>query len=702
MAEEEQQRRGGISPADLVRRGLQAKNAIGGFGALFSNPLGAAVLIAVGALIVLSLVVLLITPGAAAPLEISKGPTSPGIGGTTSLNSCQFFRSNEGASFKSQKLLDYFQEASLKSGVPAALLAAIARIEFPEIVNYTDNNFSSFSCPESDTGALGLMQIEPSKMIRDQSSKAKDIEETIQKNGGTDPYFREGVNLGASFLGLTAEQLTRGDFCDPRENIFLAAGFILKKLQYPPYKIGDGTKWDASWTAKPDIINNVAEGYYGCLKYDPKIKNYNDACKTGQYSYGDDLWNSLDNCRSNIFASTPAPPASSDYQTLHDQILKEFKVDFEPNNEGKSFHYDYLKWAWEKLWQIKSTRFLELVRGQGDKIITIKRDDSDTSKQTGCPIITMRGYRPDGSHYAETLFKVALIHELSHIIQACNPGNSRFNELESVVKEGYLTAYSQHSLSCAGTDNTREDYAETLSYFLNPDLPEQSYFSFSLNCPPPSNLTAKPLTNKPLHNKFAQKLLIVPSLLAMDSASCPVENGKIYIPSFQANPTTGHCGQDYLAKAGNQQGLLCSGDSRQGKSIDVYTEGSSGKGPNGKDVVLPLINGQTLQWKLLRIDSLGDDLCFSDELLGYGCGNRLVFQADLEDGKNWTLHLTHLYLPSIKLEMGKTYPSGTIAGKSAPIHTHISVGKNIQDVMSVDESGWLSPDSQLKMCTSGV
>ncbi len=311
----------------------------------------------------------------------------------------------------------------------------------------------------------------------------------------------------------------------------------------------------------------------------------------------------------------------------------------------------------------------------------------------------MRGERPDKSRYDEALFKIALIHELSHIIQACNPGSSRFKEFASVVtQENYLTAYSQHSLTCAGTDNTREDYAETLSYFLNPDFPEKSYFAPSLNCPPPNSPGANPLLNKPLHSQFAQELLIIPPSLAVDSASCPVENGNIYIPSFQANPTTGHCGQDYLAKAGNQKGLLCSGTSRQGKSIDVYTEGPNGKGLNGKDVVLPFINSQILQWKLLRIDSLGDDLCFSDELLGYGCGNRLVFQADLGGDKNWTLHLTHLYLPSIKLELGKTYPSGTIAGKSAPIHTHISVGKNIKDVMSSDESGWLFPDIQLKMC----
>ncbi len=71
-----------------------------------------------------------------------------------------------------------------------------------------------------------------------------------------------------------------------RTSVFLASGFVLKKLQYAGF--GDGERWDPSWTTNKDVINAVARGYYGCLRY--------PSCASGPHSYGDDLWTSLQNC----------------------------------------------------------------------------------------------------------------------------------------------------------------------------------------------------------------------------------------------------------------------------------------------------------------------------------------------------------------------------------------------------------------------
>lgn len=207
-------------------------------------------------------------------IEQGRAQAAPIGGDGGSISHCQFTRGDlkpPEASFKSSQLLGYFEEVSQKTTVPATVLAGIARVETPGSVNWTDEQAKNGSiCPESGDGALGLMQL------------------VSQFSHRTDAFCRDCIAAGAAYLGKTVDQLTRADYCDPRTNIYMGAGFVLKKLQ-AHYKLGDGTKWDPEWTNNKDIINKVANTFYGCLGY--------PSCQSGPFNYGDDVWKSVSQCK---------------------------------------------------------------------------------------------------------------------------------------------------------------------------------------------------------------------------------------------------------------------------------------------------------------------------------------------------------------------------------------------------------------------
>jgi len=175
-------------------------------------------------------------------------------------------------------------------------------------------------------------------------------------------------------------------------------------------------------------------------------------------------------------------------------------------------------------------------------------------------------------------------------------------------------------------------------------------------------------------------------------ASCPVSGGTNSTPSYQADPVNGHCGESYRSAG---FGLDCLPNSRRAKAIDVLTGG-----PTGIDVVLPLIQGQVLQWKYTGSVPQTQDQC--DTPVNGSCGLGLVFVADLGNGENWVIHLVHIQ--STNLAIGDVYPSGTIVGKTLISHVHIAIGKDIQDPESAPAGstdirpGWLAADKDLGMC----
>ncbi len=235
------------------------------------------------------------------------------------LATCKFKKADQNppdAPYQSTKLLQYFQDASTKTGVPVAVLGGIVRVESStdkySISNYSDQDIEAIEagqsqiasdidttlaggnkamCPRSPTGALGLTQIQPPPQIFDTYASKLTPENAAQ---GRKAYAPEAVNNGASLIGKTADTLTIADFCNPNTSILMGAGFVLQKLKN--LGIGDGTKWDPKWTSDKNIIDQVAKSYYGCLKY-PTCENPDTGQVGGPNSYGDDLWGSLQACQ---------------------------------------------------------------------------------------------------------------------------------------------------------------------------------------------------------------------------------------------------------------------------------------------------------------------------------------------------------------------------------------------------------------------
>jgi len=232
--------------------------------AILMNPY---VLAAIGIIILIIVVILII---------MNMG--EPGKKSGEDIASCQFYRSDHNppsAKYKSSVLMGYIQEASSLTNIPAVVLAGFIRVESPSSVNFNDEQIRNYSCDKyntSETGALGIMQIQPQ---------------------GTKGHDGPAVQNGARLLGLDYNSLTKDDYCDVRKNIIMGAGFILKKMSYLKY--GNGTKWESGWTNQKDAIDALAESYYGCVKY-PVCEN-RDGSGGGPHSYGDDVWKSIKTCQ---------------------------------------------------------------------------------------------------------------------------------------------------------------------------------------------------------------------------------------------------------------------------------------------------------------------------------------------------------------------------------------------------------------------
>lgn len=216
------------------------------------------------------------------------GPLPPGGGGD--ISNCKFTRGGDSVkelTYKSPLLLGYIQEASTLTSIPSVVLAAFIRVETPSTVTKNDDEIRNLSsvanCPRSETGALGVMQLQP------QGTKGHDV---------------GAITNGARLIGKSYDQLTEEDYCDVRKNVIMGAGFILKKMSYttkdyPSY--GDGTKWDSTWTNNRTAIEKLVNGYYGCLVYggpDPQ------KCE-GPFNYADDVWTSIQNCQVNTVPPGP-------------------------------------------------------------------------------------------------------------------------------------------------------------------------------------------------------------------------------------------------------------------------------------------------------------------------------------------------------------------------------------------------------------
>lgn len=377
---------------------------------------------------------------------------------STDISSCKFTRGDmtpKEASFQSNLLLGYIQEAASKSSIPPAVLAAFIRVESPASSNMPDEQIANYSanCEQSPTGALGIMQIQPSgtTSLRGDPASCDDC-----------------IDAGAKLVGKTVFTMTKQDYCDPRTNIIVGAGWILKKMSKLGY--GDGTRWNPEWTNNRTAIEALVDTYYGCV-------NYGGAkdC-TGPYNYADDVSKSIQNCQAT--SGSMPPPADGNY--------KKWVGDFGINiNDG--FVPDVYRWAYEVLATTPSIApKFKILLGSSIEV----KPSCDISHTSG-RVISLRNRKEfcpssdkDGPTAEESIFKQVFIHELGHIINGSyRPGKFGDKIKSAIAAEGYLTAYSQNAATAgdeicgAGNLDTRadEDFAESISYFINININERDY-----------------------------------------------------------------------------------------------------------------------------------------------------------------------------------------------------------------------------------
>ncbi len=163
---------------------------------------------------------------------------------------------------------------------------------------------------------------------------------------------------------------------------------------------------------------------------------------------------------------TSAPPSPAN---LRQAIIDKFGI------ELNGFSDQELNWAWEKFWDISHTNFFNLVKG---RIVNRTSGPGESSGVSGCSI--------EFSYYTDqTLFNVVLIHELGHVIQNCTPDTKSLDsEHSKVYANGAnpLTGYGNAknfspngvALSCFGYTAAGENYAEMITYYLNPNVKEMT------------------------------------------------------------------------------------------------------------------------------------------------------------------------------------------------------------------------------------
>ncbi len=230
---------------------------------------------------------------------ITPTPGPGGVGGN--IASCTFTRSGSSKPIKSTKLISIFQEVAAKSGVPASVLASLAMHESETFTSSALDSHDafgsditigsgckyfglpSFGLGSSPTGALGIMQVQPTKTVHDQIWQSWQATrppgsinmKTFEEAGA---YSTDGVRRGAEMIGKTADSLTLQDFCDVRTSAYLGAGVLISKNGGRPPTTGDE-------------INKSVCSYYGSI------------CTYGPYNYGEEAKADFQNCQ----PATPTP-----------------------------------------------------------------------------------------------------------------------------------------------------------------------------------------------------------------------------------------------------------------------------------------------------------------------------------------------------------------------------------------------------------
>ncbi len=375
------------------------------------------------------------------PLE---GPLEAGGGGNVNL--CQFTRDGvDKISLKSTILAGWFNDISIKTSVPAAVLASVARHEVPtNFSQATDESPAikkNFNNTRNESGDLGFMQI---NLTHPQNIAANTVagQKAAQKLG------KNFINLGYCRTNPDVLDNTNLDFCNIRDSIAIAAEVLNIKLS--AVRPGGG-----SWSNLDDL--EKASCYYhniDCL-YPPATK---------KYDYGKEVRADYLACQQLPSApSGPVPTLSpgSDYITA---IKQQFNVDFQ--DPFFKTRPNEMRWSYEILSRAKTTApsFFNLVGPATVKI------SSQTSERQGSTIFMRNSNGAALVGNEERLYKYFLIHELGHIIRG--DGQKYDTGLRAIIsREGHVSRYGDNP--CYGTASFDEDFSETVTGFINNDIPPQ-------------------------------------------------------------------------------------------------------------------------------------------------------------------------------------------------------------------------------------
>lgn len=384
------------------------------------------------------------------------GETSP-IPIGTDISSCKFTRAGSSLPIKSSILLGWINNTAIATGIPSQILASVAMHENPDFVANADNNHDAIK--SNQLCNKGTIFCEKNGQVLHSKTDEDDPCTTDEIVDGA----KTAQAVGLMQL-LDIYNQGKGDLCSITNNLAIAAA----KLK------ADGI------TSQPtqDQVNKAINSYY-------------NSCTYGSYSYCNEVWQDIQNCQQ---TTTPPPPANGD---LKQAINDEFGIDF----QGSEFTADHLQAAWEVLNQAEQVapKFFGLL-GKGIIVTT----HADTSVRV---VNTIYFSTRDGSFFmrgSPQQFKVLLIHELGHIIRG-DTGGTRAEyydqQLQSAVDKdgGYLTGYGENP--CYGTPNIDEDFAETVTYYVNKGAKEED-----LGCGVKSTNGINPLESGlyPAHLDFIQ------------------------------------------------------------------------------------------------------------------------------------------------------------------------------------------------------
>src|SRR3989344_3748869 len=588
-----------------------------------------------------------------------------GPGGTVA--SCKFTKGSTSKTITSTTLQSVFQQVSVVTKVPSSVLASMAMHENQNFTANGTNDDPAFegkltedgtrckSFSTSSNGALGLMQVLPANKI---SSKAN-------------PKYGEGLKIGAKFAGIDPNNITLQNFCDIRTNVFLAAGVLIAENggKLPPQTSSDIKSSVCAYIGFPAIKKN-------CFYFEGPIL----------HDYGQEVSSDADKCPQTLGGVIP-PPGGGGGNITQCTFYRDPEA---PRKFQNPLWPVIINDVASKV-GIPASILAGVLRVESGTEFSTSADsdylandfDNHCSRSNACGAMQFKGptfHEVFTKHQAElsSVFGKSTDDTATNVIQGSPKALDTtvfriFSIKDSITAAAYKLkddsggVWDKSSLDKAisryfnGTCNY-DSNGKTYSYC---DNVWKSFQNCSSTTPPP------PVTS---------------------AVSCPVPGGKIITPSFSADPVGGHCSSGYLKQYTCNE---CSGNrnaSRRANAIDIETKGA--------DVVLPTIQGQTVQWTMLPPICAGAGTYPSCTNSNGGTGALLNFKAPLPGTSDtWYIQFVHMAIGQIYLSSGSTNPSGTAVGKvDATGHVHTTIGKNISDPNAACNSGWMPSDS---MC-SGV